>query len=333
MLVASIFAEGVMAAVVGTSTGCIVTVGKVAIPALEKAGYNKRITLGAICAAGALGPLIPPSSIAIIYSLLAEVSLGKLFIAGVIPGILLALMLAVFTIVLCIVRPRLAPPPTSVPWKERIFSMRRIWPAIVLIVAVLGGIYAGVMTPTEAAGVGVTVAFILGILFFKFRRSNLNRVIMDSSLLTGMIMMMIGLATVFTFVVASSKLSDKLLLLIADANLSKWVVMLCINILLLILGCIMDGVTITLLCLPIMVPMVSGLGFDLIYFGIVFTVNMQMGLITPPVGMDLFVMKGLFNVPASEVLIGVLPYLAVLFVFLGIIIAFPFLSTWLPSTM
>ncbi len=333
LIIASIVAEAAMAAVVGTSTACIITVGKVAVPQMEKMGYNRAISMGALCAAGVLGPLIPPSAMMIIYAIMSQISLGKLFIAGIIPGIVLAALLSIYTIIACLVNPKLAPRPISISWKERISSAPKIWPIVFMMLAILGSIYMGIVTPTEAAGFGVVVILILGFSLYGLRLPGLFSAATEAASINVMICFIFIAATIFSFVIGSSGVAKTLINLIAPAGMSPWLVMISINILLLLLGCFIDALTIMLLTLPILVPLIISLGFDPLWFGVVFVINMQIGLITPPMGMDLFSMNAVFGVPTGELLRGVVPYLGVLVVFLAVVIIFPQISVWLPNLM
>lgn len=333
LIVSGILGEAAMAATIGTSAATIVVVGKVAVPEFERYGYNRSLGLGALLAGGVLGPLIPPSATMIIYSVLTDVSLGKLFIAGIIPGILLAAMLSLPAILICTLRPELAPPARRASWGERFSSLKKVWPVVVVMVFVLGSIYMGVATPTEAAGVGCVVVLIIATAFFGLRWDGLRRAIMEAAVINAMVLFLLIGASFFTYIVGSANIAKYLLGVIGTSTISPWMVIIAINIILLILGCIIDPLTITLLTIPIFFPLIISLGFDPIWFGVVFVVNTQIGLITPPMGIDLFAVKTIFNIPTGDILRGVAPFLFFLLVFLGIIVAFPIISIWLPGMM
>jgi C4-dicarboxylate transporter, DctM subunit len=333
LVAAGVVGEAVMAAVIGTSAATIVVVGKTAVPAYEKHGYDRKMGLGALLAGGVLGPLIPPSATMIIYGVLAEESIGQLFIAGIIPGIILAAMLAVPTILWCWWKPGYGPPGTSYPLREKISSLRNVWPVIVVMLAILGSIYFGIATPTESAGVGVVVILIIAFIFYGLRWKTLSRSLIESTLVNAMIMFICLGAYFFTYMIGSANIATRLKDLIDVLGLSPIMVIISINIILLILGCLIDPITITLLTVPIFVPLILAGGYDPIWFGVIFTVNTEIGLITPPMGINLFAIKTIFNIPTGDLLKGVAPYLAIEILFLGIIIAFPTLSLWLPGTM
>jgi tripartite ATP-independent transporter DctM subunit len=333
LVAASIVGEGAMAAIMGHSGGCIITVGKVAVPQYEKYGYNRGFALGALCCGGVLGPLIPPSTTMIVLTLFAEVSLGKLFIGGIIPGIVLVILLAGTAIFLAWRNPKLGPPAGRYTWKEKFYSLRRLWLVALIIFSILGVIYLGIATTTEAAGFGAVAALVVAVLAYKFRLRHLRRAVFEAALVTGMLILVIIGASFFTYVVGSGGLGKKLAELVLDAGMSPIGFIIMLNILYLFLGCIMDTMTILLLTLPIFVPAVTALGFDLVWFGVLVVVNMQIGLITPPLGLDLYIMRNTFGIPTKELMRGVLPFLAVLIVFLAVLVAFPQITLWLPNMM
>ncbi len=333
LVVGGIFAEAAMAATMGASGTTILTVGTVALPEMEKLGYNRKFSLGALLSGGVLGPLIPPSIPFIVYAILSQQSISQLFIAGVIPGILLALMLAAYVIVACVRHPELAPRPTGVSWKERLLSLRKTWPVIAIILGILGGIYLGVVTATEAAGAGVLITLFIAVVFYRFRLPNLARAMSQAATLTAMVGLMLIATTVLTFMIGVSGLARDLSSLIVSSGLSSWWVIIMINLAILVLGCFMDGLAILMVTMPLFIPLVSSLGFDLVWFGVLVTVNIEIALITPPVGLNLFLVSGTFRIPTGELIRGVAPFLAVLVVFLGVLISFPQLSTWLPAMM
>jgi len=333
MVVAGIVGEAMLAATLGTSAAAIVVVGKVAVPEFEKQGYNRGFSLGALLAGGVLGPLIPPSATMIIYAVLTNVSLGQLFIAGIIPGILLVAFLAVPAVVLCYMRPHLAPNTYSVPWKERFSSLKGIWGVAVVMISILGSIYFGIATPTETAGVGSFLVLILAVTVYGLRWKGLRNALMEAATVNALILFIIIGASFFTYVVASTNVAENLLAFVKSESVSPWQVIVVINLILLFLGCIIDPITITLLTVPIFVPLIISLGFDPIWFGVVFLVNTQIGLITPPMGTDLFAVKTIFNIPTMDIMRGVVPFLLFEILFLAVIVAFPQISLWLPSMM
>jgi C4-dicarboxylate transporter, DctM subunit len=333
IIVASLGAEAGMAACIGSSTTTALAVGQVAVPEMTKLGYNKGFGLGTLLCGGVVGPLIPPSVPMIVYAIMARQSIGQLFIAGIIPGILLIIMLVGMVVFVCKIRPSLAPRPLSVTWKERFSSLKLVWPVIIVMVSILGGVYFGIMTANEAAAVACIIILIIAIVFYKLRFGGLINAAFNTALMGGMICLMLIAAYSLTYVVATSGLAQSFARALLESGFSTWIIIIMINIVLLILGCFVDALTIILLTLPFFIPLVSGLGFDLVWFGVVVVVNNEIGMITPPMGLNLFVVRGVFNIPINELLKGAMPGVIILLIFLALITAFPIISTWLPGMM
>jgi C4-dicarboxylate transporter DctM subunit len=333
LVAASIIGEGAMGAIMGHSGGVIITVGKVAVPQYEKYGYDRGYALGALVCGGVLGPLIPPSTTMIVLTLFAEVSLGKLFIGGIIPGITLCIMLSATAVLLAVRNPKLGPPAGRYTWREKFASLKRLWIVGLIIFSILGVIYLGIASTTEAAGFGCVAALLVAVFAYKFRFRHLRRAVFEAALVTGMLILVIIGASFFTYVVGSGGLGKSIANLVVNSGMSPiWFIIL-LNVLYLFLGCIMDTMTILLLTLPIFVPAVTALGFDMVWFGVMVVVNMQIGLITPPLGLDLYIMRNTFGIPLGELLRGVRPFMVVLLVFLAMLVAFPQIVTWLPNLM
>jgi C4-dicarboxylate transporter DctM subunit len=321
LIVASIFGEAGMAAALGASAPTILAVGKVAVPEFERYHYDRGLSLGALVSGGVLGPLIPPSTVMIIYSVLTDVPLGRLFIAGIIPGVFLAFLLAAMAIFLCIRNPSLTGTRVeAVTWAQRFSSLKRVWPVVVVGFSVLGSIYFGVATPTEAGGFGCFIVLVVAVALFGFRLKNMYRAMVDAALLNAMLMFIFVAAVFFTYVVGSSNIAESLATLIKSLRISPILVIVSIQIVLLILGCFIDGITIMLLTIPIFAPIAQALNFDLLWFGILYVTNM-------------FLVRNAFNVPTGELIRGTAPFLAVLLFFLVITVAFPQMSIWLPGLM
>jgi C4-dicarboxylate transporter DctM subunit len=333
LVAASIWAEAGLAAALGASAPCIIGVGKVAAPELERYNYRKSFAMGALLCGGILGPLIPPSAVMIIFAILTNTSVGRLFMAGIIPGIILALMLSLTPVIMCIRNPALGPAAGPVPWSERFASLKRVWPIIIIIVAVLGTIYLGIATPTEAAGVGCFVVLVIAATVYRMRAKALMRALIESALVNAMLMITIIGSNFFAFVIGSSVLTNTLSGIVRNAGIAPWAIVVAINIGLLILGCFLDGMTIMLVTIPVLVPLLTKMGFDSLWVGIWYVVNMEIGLITPPMGINLFVTSNVFKISNGALIKGALPFLAVAVVFLFLIIAVPQLSLWLPSAM
>lgn len=333
VVISAIIAEAIMGAAIGSSTLCLLSVGKIAVPQAEKMGYNKIFCAAAITAGGVLGPLIPPSIPLIVYGIIAQQSIARLFIAGIIPGIVLMILLCLYVLIVVIKNPKLAPRKGSVSWHDRFSSALSIWPIMLILVLTIGGLYMGVVTASEAAGLAVFVTLIIAYFFFRFRFIGLRQATKEAAVTSGMITLMIISVKLFTYMVGTSGLAEYLADAIIATNLSPWIIMIMINVILLILGCFVDSLALMLITLPFFLPMVHGLGFDLIWFGIVIAVNIEIGLLTPPIGLNMFIAKAIFNMPLGGFVRALTPFIMVLIFFLGIIVALPGLSTWLPSMM
>ncbi len=281
LVAAGIVGEGMLAAAMGTSAATIIVVGKVALPEFKRQGYKRGFGLGALLAGGALGPLIPPSATFIIYGVIAGESIGKLFIAGIMPGLLMIVILASIAIGMAYTRPDLAPKTYRVPWSTKFKDLKGIWPIVVIMGCVLGLIYGGVATATETAGVGAVVTLIIAVIFYKMRWKGLKEAMIEAALVNAMILFIMITANVFTYVLGSTNVASGIEDLVGASGLNRWVVIVIINIIIIILGMFIDPVTITLLTVPIFLPLVKSLGFDPIWFGVMFCCNTQIGL-TPP---------------------------------------------------
>ncbi|NLD36045.1 MAG: TRAP transporter large permease subunit [Desulfatiglans sp.] len=333
LFVAAIMGEAGMAAALGASGPTIIAVGNVAVPEFKRYSYSKAIGLGALTSGGVLGPLIPPSATMIIYAILANVPLGHLFIAGVMPGLLLAAMLSIVPVIMCARNPLLGRAAGRVSWEERFSSLRLIWPVVLVMFGILGSIYFGIATPTEAGGVGCFIVLVVAILFFDLRLKGLYRAIVQTAVLNSTIMIILVGSSFFTYVFGSSSVAQNLSLVIASLNMPPMAVIVAIMFLLLVLGCFIDGITIMMLTIPIFVPIITELGFDPVWFGILFVINMEIALITPPMGINFFLVRNNFDISSMELLKGVFPFLIMLVIFLAITVIFPQISLWLPGLM
>jgi C4-dicarboxylate transporter DctM subunit len=333
LAIATILACAFFAAITGSGAATAATIGMVAIPAMTERGYEKKFTLGLLAAGGTLGILIPPSIPLILYGAITEESVGKLFIAGIIPGLLLSSIFIVYSVVKS-KRGGFTPlEPTT--WRERLEATRKNFWGILLPVIIIGGIYAGVFTPTEASAVGLAYSLIITLFVYKtlsFR--DLPRICLKALTTSCMIALIIAGAILFGRVMTMLMIPQKLTELIINSNFTPLMFILAMNILMLILGTILETVSIVLLTMPLITPILFAMNIDPVWYAIILTVNMTMALITPPVGMNLYVIKGLReDISMSEIIAGVTPFILLMAVMLVLTIAFPSLSTWLPSVM
>jgi len=333
LAIATVIACAFFAAITGSGAASAATIGMVAYPAMLARGYDKKFTLGLLGTGGTLGILIPPSIPLIIYGEVAEESVGRLFMAGVVPGIVLTAILILYAAFRSVRGGYLRVEPAS--WRERLrVTKKNIW-GIILPVIILGGIYSGIFTPTEAAAAGLVYSlFITLVIYRTLRLRDIPEIGLKSVATSCMIAMIITGAMLFGRVMTLLEIPQQLTELIIQWKLTPIMFVIAMNILMLLLGCILETVSIILLTMPLVVPIIHTLGIDPIWYAIVLTVNMEMALVTPPVGMNLYVISGLApEIRMSEVIRGVTPFIIILVSFLIITIAFPAMSTWLPSLM
>ena len=323
------------AAVCGASTATTAVIGGMAVPEMINRGYDKRLATGSIAAGGALGVLIPPSLLLIIYGITTEASIGQLFIGGVIPGLILAGKRIVYFLILCSIKPHLGPPASGITWEERFRSLWKVFPLLSVAVFMFSALYTGMCTPTEVAGVGAGAAILIALAYKRLSVLNLKDAFVKTSLTTCFIIWIIVAATSFGFVLAYAQLPQKLVDWTLSLDVSPYAVIILINVLLFVLGCIMDPAAIILVTVPIFAPMVQALGFDLVWFGVMFVVNMELAEITPPLGLNLFIMKAVSpeGVTMKDITIGAIPFMILDIIGVALVIIFPQLILWLPSKM
>jgi tripartite ATP-independent transporter DctM subunit len=323
------------ASVCGASTATAAAVGSIAVPEMTNRGYDKRLTCGSIAAGGALGALIPPSIYMIIYGTLVEESIGQLFMGGVIPGLMLSGMFIAFIVVRCAFRPGLAPLAQDVTWADRWRSLYKVWAILFLAAAMLAAIYFGIATPSEIAGVGCFLALLIGFAYRRLTWTALKGAFLSTCRITCFIGWILVAATVFGYILSFLQLPQQLSEWLVAQSASPYLVILGINLLHIFLGCIMDPAGILLVTIPILVPVIKALGFDPVWFGVMFVVNMELAQITPPLGLNLFIIKSIAppDVTLKDILIGAWPFMILDLIGLALVIIFPQIILWLPSTM
>ncbi|MBQ8418298.1 MAG: TRAP transporter large permease [Phascolarctobacterium sp.] len=327
--IATVMACAVFAAITGSSVACAVTIGAIAIPEMLSRGYNRSLVLGTVAAGGTLGILIPPSIPMILYGAITDESIGKLFMSGVIPGVIMTLM---FTTIV-VYSSRNLPREEAATWDERIGALKKSFWGLMLPVIVVGGIYTGIFTPTEAAGIGTIYSLIITFCIYRtLGFKDLPSILNDTIKTTCMIFaIMIG-ASLFGFVLTILDAPQALTNYVAGLDTNRWFVFLAINCLLLFLGCILESVSIIFITLPILFPLIMSLGFDPIWFNVVMLLNLELALITPPVGMNLFVLQGISpDSKMTDIVKGVIPFGAAMFLLIFILCLFPEIATWLPT--
>jgi C4-dicarboxylate transporter, DctM subunit len=323
------------AAVCGASTATTAVIGGIAVPEMLKRGYDKRMATGSIAAGGALGVLIPPSLLLILYGIATEASIGQLFIGGVIPGLILAGTRIVYFLIACTVKPSLGPPTRGITWKQRWTSFWKILPLGSVAFFMFFALYTGLCTATEVAAVGASAAVLIALVNRTLTWPNLKEAFLKTTVTTSFIVWIIVAASSFGFVLSYAQLPQKLVAWVLGMNVTPLTVIVMINLLLIVLGCIMDPAAIILVTVPIFAPIVQALGFDLVWFGVMFVVNMELAEITPPLGLNLFVMKAVAppEVTMKDIIMGSVPFMILDLVGIALVIIFPQLILWLPSKM
>ena len=321
-------------AICGSSIATAATMSKVAYPSMKKLGYSDALSTGVIASGGTLGIMIPPSTIMVIYGIVTETHIGKLFAAGVLPGILTALLLMLAVVLMTMRNPEHAPAGEKFTWKQRLEALRGIWGVLLLVIVVLGGIYGGIFTATEGAGMGAAGAF-----FFAWGRKALTwdsliSILVESARTTAMLFTLLIAATVFANFVNFTTMPNDLKQWITHLGLSPVMVVGAMMVIYIILGTVMEELTMVLLTIPLFFPIVMQLGFDPVWFGVLIVMVIQIGLISPPVGMNLFVLNTLLpKVGLGTIFRGCWPFVAMQVVTLAILLFFPEISLYLPSLM
>jgi len=337
LCIASVFACTIFAAMCGVSVAGAATVGAFAIPEMIKRGYDKSLSAGSVAAGGALSLLIPPSVGFIVYGEIADVSVGKLFVGGIVPGIVLSLMMVIYIGLRVWSKPELAPQFTEVvTWKSKMLSLREIWPALLMIFAVLGSIYFGVATPTQAAAIGFFCSLILARFVYKNLNWSIFRdIVRESMLTTGMILLIFVCAMFFGYVLTLLKLPQYLMQFIAGSGWPNWLSLTVIMVILFVLGMFVDAVSVITISTPLLLPTVTMMGYSPLWFGIIMGITLQMAVITPPVGLNLYVIKNVSppEVSLSDIIRGVFPFVIIQIICLIFFIVFYQLTLWLPRTM
>ena len=330
LAIASILACMLFAAVSGSSPATVVAIGSIVIAGMVKNGYGQDFAAGVICNAGTLGILIPPSIVMVVYAAVTEVSVGRLFMAGVVPGIVLGLML-MFAVWWRAGKLKIQPPPKA-SWGEVARTFRDSMWGLALLVIIMGGIYGGVFTPTEAAAVSAVYALFVALFIYKdLSFKHLPEVFLESAKTTVMLMFIVGNALLFAHVLTTERIPQAIAEQIMSAGMSPWVFLLVVNVLLLIAGNFMEPTGIILILAPILFPISQQLGIDPIHLGVIMVVNMEIGMVTPPVGLNLFVTSGVTGMSLVQVTRAALPWLMVLMLFLVIVTYVPAISLALPD--
>jgi tripartite ATP-independent transporter DctM subunit len=339
LLHTNIAACATFAAVSGSSVATAATIGSIALPAFRARGYDERLVVGSLAAGGTLGILIPPSINFIVYGVLMEVSIGRLYMAGVVPGIMLSLLFMIWIFVVGVARPAIAPREPALAWRQRLIALLDMIPTGFLIFLVLGTIYLGVATPTEAAAFGVLGALALAMLAGGFSRTMLNEVFRATARTTAMVMLILTGAFILNSTLAFLGVPQALTRAVAAWNLTPLEMILILVAFYLVLGTFMDGFAMMVTTIPVVLPLLKAMNIDLVWFGVIAVLLTEAALISPPEGLNLYVIQGLRKAGGGgsgtilDVWIGVLPFFVIMLLAIGLIIVFPQIAIWLPTTM
>ena len=332
--VATVLACGGFAAICGSSVATAATFSSVAYPEMRRFGYPQSFSTGVIAAGGTLGAMLPPSTVLAVYAILTQQDIGKLFMAGIVPG-LLAMGMYVLTIFIIVrVRPDWLPRGPATSWAERFAGLKDVWAPLLLFVFVIGGLYGGFFTPTEAGGVGATGAFLLGVLRGKLDRAGILEALLSATRTAAAVFTVLIGALIFGYFLTITQTPQKLTGFLTQLGLGSYGVLALIMLMYLVLGCLMDAMAMIILTVPIIFPVIVQLGFDPIWFGIIIVMTVELGLIHPPVGMNVFVIKSVVHdVSFMTIFKGVIPFVLTDILRLIILIAFPMIALWLPGRM
>jgi tripartite ATP-independent transporter DctM subunit len=332
--IATIAACGGFAAICGSSVATAATFSRVAYPEMRRYGYPQSFATGVIAAGGTLGIMIPPSTVFAVYGLITEQDVGKLFVAGILPGILAVFMYMATISIIGALRPGFLPAGPRSTWAQRLEGIREIWATILLFAFVIGGIYGGLFTATEAAGMGAGGAFIIGVLRRRLSLNDILRSLLEATRTTAAVFTVLIGALLFGYFLTITQTPQKVTEFLSSLGLGSYGILILIMVMYLVLGCLMDALAMIILTVPIIFPVIKALGFDPIWFGVLIVMTVELGLIHPPVGMNIFVIKSVVeDAKISTIFYGVLPFIVTDLVRLAILIAFPIIALWLPSHM
>lgn len=321
----------IFAAVSGTSSATTASIARITLPELKARGYNRSIALGSLAGAGSFGLLIPPSVPLIVYGVQSEVSISKLFMAGLIPGLLLAALYSGYIVIVALMRPSIAPKQPASSWGEKLLGLVDLLPVTLLILAIIGAIYSGIATPSEAAAIGLLASVVIA-----FRSLTLQRLVdalVRSTITSAMIMSLIVTSAVLTAAMGYMHLPQDLGQAIIDLNLQPYVLLFILTIFFILLGTFMEGLSMMLMTLPFVLPMIVAAGFDPLWFGVYMVIMIELGAMTPPVGLNLFVINAVSGASVAEVTKACIPFFLLMCLGLLLISIWPGIVTWLPTLM
>lgn len=331
LAIASVGACGGFGAVTGSSVACVATMGSIVMPEMQKYKYNDRLAAGVLASSGTLGILVPPSLGFVFYGILTDTSISALFIAGIVPAILTIMVFSAIIYSRCVANPTLAPMGPRFGWKERIVSTKKVWPIATIFFVVIGGLYGGFFTPTEASGVGAVGVVLVSLVQKKLNWQRFKLALDDTGVISAMIFIIIIGGYLISRFLAITDITTYLVEGVAALNPNKYFLIVLIFILYFILGCMMELFGMAVLTLPFIFPIVVQLGFDPVWFGVFIMIMAEIALITPPIGMNVFVMRSIADhVPMESIFIGIIPFLIAEILLLALLVIFPEIAIWLP---
>lgn len=333
LAMATVLACAMFGAITGMAIPALVTMGKVAIPEMKKYGYSDSFASGSVACASTLAVLIPPSIPIIIYGILTQNSIGELFIAGLIPGVMLSILFIITIVLTTMVNKEAGPAGPHTTIRERIISIKHVWPTVLLFLIILGGIYGGVFVPTEAGAIGAFGAVVITVAMRRLTLSKTMRSLLNAVKTTAMILLLIAGANILGKFLAVSMLPSWLGSYVSGLDIPAWAIMGLFIVLYLILGMVIDVISAIIITIPIVYPVILAIGFDPIWFGIICVMLIQLGLITPPVGMDVFILSGAIDMPLFTIFRGIVPYVIAVLIGIIMLMIFPQIVLWLPNLM
>ena len=334
LVISNLGACALFAALTGSSPACCAAIGKMGIPEMRSRGYPDDIATGSICAGGTLGILIPPSITFILYGIATETSIGRLFLAGVLPGIMLTGLFMLWTLFIIWKRGfRAHAVDFRYTWKQKFGSIPKVAPFLAIVIGVMYVLYGGVATPSEAAGVGAALCVVMAVIIYRmWRPRQWWKILRDTTRESVMILMIIAAAVLFGYMLTSLYLTQTLAQGIADMHVNRWVLMGMINVFLLVCGFFIPPAAIILMTAPILYPIIKAAGFDPVWFGVILTINMEIGLIHPPVGLNIYIVSAIApDVPVTRIMWGTIPYVLCMMLAIVLLCIFPGIATWLPD--
>jgi len=334
LAVTAVFTSAGFGAVTGSSVAAIATMGTMVMPQMKKYNYNLRLATGSMASAGTLAIMIPPSIPMVIYGVWTETSIGKLFIAGIVPGILLTLGFCAYIIIRCSLNPSLGPPAERYSWSDRLRAVGKLLPTATIFIIILGGIYGGIFTPTEASAIGAIGVLVVSLAMKRLSWQRLKDSLLQTCEVSAMLFAIMFGGVMFSRLLVMTDVTPDLVNAIADLEVHRYVIILLFSVMFLLLGAVLDTFGMLILTLPLVFPVCRSLGFDPVWFGIYMTVMMEIAMLTPPIGLNVFVMQKVTpEVALLEIFMGVTPFVLICLLMVVLLVAFPQIVTWLPATM